>query len=173
MTEPDPNAPAPAPQNAPAETVEQLTERLAAAVAEAEKWKGFSRKHEDNAKANAEAARELKEIKDRELPELDRYKRSVEELTRRAEQAERLALRAQVASDKGIPANLVAKLTGGTLDELNAAADELLAWRGNQAPPPPVQPQPDMSQGAQQVPGSVSEDAEYEQYKQFLFPSQQ
>lgn len=158
---PEPTATDPQP---PAETVESLMEKLAAASAEAEKWKGFSRTNEDRAKANAEAARKLKEIEDRELPELERYKRSVQELTQRAEQAERTALRAQVASDKGIPANLVAQLTGGTLDELNAAADALLAWRGQQAPAPVPQPRPDPSQGAQ--PGAIdSDEALWQQYQ--------
>ena len=59
VTEPDPTPPAdPQP---PTETVESLMEKLTAATAEAEKWKGFSRTHEDRAKANAEAA----EVRDR------------------------------------------------------------------------------------------------------------
>lgn len=174
MSEPLPDADQVTPE-APAEAPAQPetdwkaeAERLAA---EAEKWKGYSRTHEDRSKANAEAARKLKEIEDREVPELERYKRDLAELQERAEKAERTALRAQVASDKGIPANLVAQLTGGTLEELTAAADALLAWRGTVAPVATSQPKPDTSQGAQPVSESAANDALYQQYKQHILPS--
>lgn len=48
----------------------------------------------------------------------------------RAAQAETKAMRAEVARDKGVPASA---LHGATREELEACADELLAWRGDQA----------------------------------------
>lgn len=177
MTAPqlDPTDP-PADQHPPAETVESLMEKLSAATAEAEKWKGFSRQNEDRAKANAEAARKLKEIEDRDLSELQKAQRDLAEAQERASNAERAALRSQVALGKGIPPELVDALAGSTAEELSAHADRLLAWRGTPTPPlapPATQPRPDASQGAQPLPDTSADDATYEQYKQFIFPSHQ
>ena len=139
--------------------------------AEAEKWKGITLKAEARANANADAARKLKEIEDRDLSDLQKAQRDLAEATTRAEAAEKAHMRSQVALAKGIPADLVDTLSGGTLDELNSHADRLLAWRGSVAPPVPPQPKPDPSQGAQPLSGQAAEDAEYAKYRAELFPS--
>ena len=164
---------APTEQQPPTETVESLAEKLAAAQAEADKWKGFSRTNEDRAKANAEAARKLKEIEDRDLSELQKAQRDLAAATTRAEAAEKAHLRSQVALAKGIPADLVDTLSGGTLDELNSHADRLIAWRAAAAPVAPPQPRPDPSQGAQPLSQTAAADAEYEQFRGHLFPTHQ
>lgn len=51
------------------------------------------------------------------------------EAERRATTAETNALRADVAREKGVPAK---SLTGSTREELEASADELIEWRGEQ-----------------------------------------
>lgn len=53
------------------------------------------------------------------------------EAENRAATAETNALRADVAREKGVPAKT---LTGSTREELEASADELIAWRGEQKP---------------------------------------
>jgi hypothetical protein len=64
---------------------------------------------------------------------------------KRATEAETKALRAEVALEKGIPANLLA---GTTKEELEASAAALIAFRGAQ-PPPPKQPIPGFTPGAE------------------------
>lgn len=135
---------------------------------DADQWKKFARQHEDRAKA---LAARLKEIEDRDLSDLQRAQRDVDEYRSRAEAAERAALRREVALNKGIPADLVDTLAGATEEELTAHADRLLAWRGAAAPPLTPQPKPDPSQGAQPLSGQAAEDAEYARYKAQLFPS--
>jgi len=53
---------------------------------------------------------------------------------KRATELEAKALRAEVAAAKGVPAAL---LTGSTAEELEAAADALIAFRGEQKPAGP------------------------------------
>lgn len=170
------------PEVAPQETPEQgaTAEQEKDWAAEAAKWKATSLKIEARAnaaaaeaKANAQAAQRLREIEDRDLSDLQRAQKELEDLRTRADVAEKTALRQQVALDKGIPANLALKLTGGTLDELSAAADELIAWRNAAAPVVPPAPKPDPSQGAQAQPAGALEDAEWEQFRAHVFPNHQ
>lgn len=103
-------------------------------AAEAAKWKALARKHEQAAKANASAAKKLAEIE-------DRNKSEAQKLEERAAAAEGLLgpiqqenARLRVALAKGLPADLVDRLRGGTEDELAADADKLLQLVGQQAP---------------------------------------
>ena len=140
--------------------------------AEAEKWKQFSRQNEDRAKANADAAKTLKSIQDRDLSDLDKAKAQIEELQERATIAERARLRSDVALAKGLPAVVVSALTGDTPEELNAAADALIKWRGSAVPATPAAPRPDPSQGAQPVSQTAADDADYARFKALVFPNQ-
>lgn len=162
---PEPTAPPVVPPVAPPPAAEKDWQ------AEAEKWKQFSRQNEDRAKANAEAAKALKVIQDRDLSELDRAKAQIEELQERAVAAERSKLRSDVALAKGLPADVVSALTGNTTEELTAAADALLKWRGSAAPATPTAPRPDPSQGAQPVSQATADEAEWQQYKSLVFPN--
>ena len=104
-------------------------------------WKAMARKHEDEKKALRKRLKEL-EPKAAQLDEITESQKSeLQRLQERAEAAERqaqeLALakdRAEVAADKGVPANL---LHGTTREELEAAADALLEFRGEQVKPAP------------------------------------
>lgn len=100
--------------------------------AEAEKWKAFSRKHEDAAKANAEKAKRLDELEESQKSELQKAADKAAAAEARIAEIEARALRAEVAAAKGIPAAL---LSGSTQEELEASADALLAFRGS-APKP-------------------------------------
>ncbi|WP_280429136.1 hypothetical protein [Nocardia brasiliensis] len=78
----------------------------------------------------------------------------IEKASQRAEQAEKLVaemqldkLRRDVADAKGIPAKLV---TGTTQEEMEAAADALISWRGvvpDQVPNSSPGPRPNPQQG--------------------------
>ena len=100
---------------------------LEAALAEVEKWKGFSRKNETQAKANAEAARKLQEYEDSQKTELEKAQARAAELEAQLAATAAASLRATVAAAKGGPAEL---LTGATQEELEASAAVLIAFRG-------------------------------------------
>lgn len=88
-------------------------------------------KFPDYDQLKADAA-ELKKIRDGEKTELQREKEAREAAEARADKAEFAALRSEVARDKGVPA---ASITGTTKEELEASAEELLAWRGDAGKP--------------------------------------
>lgn len=124
-------------------------------------WKQMSRKNEEQAKANAEAAKKLKDIQDRDLSELQRAQRDAEELRTQFEVLNRTNLRNQVALQKGLPADVAAILSGSTEEELTAHADALLAWRGSATP---TTPRPDPGQGPRPASPEADEDALFKQF---------
>lgn len=86
----------------------------------------------DKIKADAE---ELAKIRDAEKTELQKAVERAEEAERRASSAEKTALKNKVAASKGVPAS---SLVGETEEELIASADELIAWRDQNAKPAPA-----------------------------------
>jgi len=159
---PEPQQPADAPvEGAPVEPQEPAQPKPTETV---DFWKQKAREQESRAKANADAAKRLKEIEDRDLSELQKAQRDRDELAQRLEQTQRDAVRSRVALEKGLPADIAATLNGSSEEELAAHADRLLAWRGNV---PPVTPRPDPSQGARPSTPQADADAEYERF----FPS--
>jgi hypothetical protein len=117
--------------------------------AEAEKYKALARKHEERSKANAAAAARLAEVEDASKTEAQRMHDRLAALERETADARATALRHEVASAKGVPAEL---LHGATEDELHAAADALLAFRGQQPSSQPARL--DLGQGSRPAPGS-------------------
>lgn len=99
--------------------------------AEARKWKELSRKNEHRMKENAEKARLYDEAQEKGKSELQKAQEAAAKAEARAAALESKVLRAQVAAAKGVDADL---LSGSTLEELEASADRLLAWRGAQIP---------------------------------------
>lgn len=75
---------------------------------EVEKWKSLSRKNEQQAKANAQAAKELEELKRAQLSETEKLIESTREETRRAVRIE--------FAQKVVDAELKAALNGRVLD---------------------------------------------------------
>lgn len=92
------------------ETVEPETEETETVdlASELEKWKNLSRKNEQQAKANAQAARELDELKKSQLTEQERLIQSVKDETANA-------LRIEFAQ-KLVDAELKSSLNGRALD---------------------------------------------------------
>lgn len=85
----------------------------------------------DNLKS---AAEKLAEIEAANQTEAEKTQARLEAAEKRAAELEVQYLRAEVANEKGVPAKLLA---GATREELEAAADELIAFRGEQKPPAP------------------------------------
>lgn len=94
--------------------------------AEAEKWRAMSRKHEGQAKGNADAAKRLQELEDKDKTELERLTAAQQAADQRAAAAEAKALRFEVALAKQVPPKLMKFLSGSTQDEIEASAAELL-----------------------------------------------
>ena len=120
----------------PAEPVEKSPEAdlgdsgKQAIVAEREARKAAERQLRDVQKA-------LKEYEDRDKTELQKALERAEVAEKTAAEAQFSALRSRVAAAKGVPAS---SLTGATEDELTASADDLIAWRDQNAKP--AQPAP-------------------------------
>lgn len=97
--------------------------------AEARKWEKRSKENLAVAKANEEAAQRLAAFEESQKTEAQKLQdeRDQAKAELAAERAARL--RAEVAATKGIPANL---LSGSTQEELEASADALIAFKGEQ-----------------------------------------
>jgi len=79
-------------------------------------------------------AAKLAEIESANQTEAEKVQARLDAAEKRASELESKALRAEVAAAKGVP---VALLTGSTQEELEAAADALIAFRGEQKPAGP------------------------------------
>lgn len=135
----DTQIPAPQPTDqTPAPTVEQpppAQEQAPATppVKPETDWKAEARKWETRAKENNAAAKRLAEIEEASKTEAERQADRFAQLQAENARLQAEALRAQVAATKGVPADLLA---GATEEELNAAADRLLEFRGAATPTP-------------------------------------
>lgn len=85
-------------------------------------------KYQDYDKLKADAE-EYRKLQDKDKTEAQREKDRADAAERKALELEARVLRSDVASEKGVPAAL---LTGTTKEELEASADALLAFRGEQ-----------------------------------------
>lgn len=93
-------------------------------------------KSEREAKAAAEkraaaAEARIKEFEDRDKSEAEKQSERLAEIERENAELKSAKTRAEVAAAKGVPAGL---LTGSTQEELEAAADALLAFKGDPQP---------------------------------------
>ena len=131
------------------ETTETEAEKPEAPAQETD-WKAMARKWEAQAKANKTAAEKLAELEEANKTAEQKAAERLAAAEKRAAELEDKALRAEVAAEKGVPAKF---LTGSTREELEASADELIAFRGEQKP---SAPKPDPSQGAKGKQGAGS-----------------
>lgn len=155
-----PEGPAPAPKR-----VEEVTpgaEHLGDPGKQAlERMKAERDEARKTAKANADAAKRLKEIEDRDLSELQKAQRDREEALTRVKEIEQEAIRNRVALAKQLDSKAASFLKGLTEEELTASAEELIAWRSNL---PPTAPRPDPGQGPRPTTPQAEMDAEYLRY---------
>lgn len=114
--------------------------------AEARKWETRAKENLAKASENSAAAQRLAEIEEANKTEAEKAQARAEAAERRASELEAKVLKADVAADKGVPAAL---LSGSTREELEAAADALLAFRGEvpAGPKPPYVPAQQPGQG--------------------------
>lgn len=111
------------------ETDETKTDTTAPDLtAEVEKWKALSRKNEQRAKDNEEAAKRLAELENANKSDLEkalaRAEAAEKQLAEREQADKARALADEVAKAKGVSAGV---LRGSTREELEAHADEILA----------------------------------------------
>lgn len=97
--------------------------------AEARKWESRAKQNFADAKANEGAAQRLAEIEEAQKTEAQKAQERLEAAEKRAAELELKAARAEVAAAKGVPAGL---LSGDTVADLEASADALIAFRGEQ-----------------------------------------
>ncbi len=137
--QPTPPNPAPKPSEpaAPPRTFTQDEANAFAAEAKRKERESVAAKYGDldQLKALADAQKAAEEAA---KTEAQKQADALAKLTAENEALKVSNLRAQVAEAKGVPAAL---LTGSTQAEIEAAADALIAFRGEQKPtPPPVTP---------------------------------
>lgn len=110
-------------------------------------------------KANGEAEKnrlKLKAVDDAKLSEIEKAQRDAAEATQELAKLRTSSLRQQAAIDTGLPAKWIGRLTGDTLEDLTADANEILADLNK-----PRKPAPDASQGARSS-ALTEEEALYE-----------
>jgi hypothetical protein len=110
-------------------------------------WKALARKWEARAKAakaDTDAAARWREYEQSQKSEHEKLQERLDALQAEATQATARLMRYEVASEKGIPAEAIDLLTGSSRDELEAAADKLLALIANQSK---TTTKPDLNQG--------------------------
>lgn len=95
--------------------------------AEIKKWRDLSRKHEAEAKKNADAAKKLEAIEAASKSDLEKANEAQTAAERRTTDLERQLARTNVALSKGLTASQAKRLVGDTQEELEADADELLS----------------------------------------------
>lgn len=103
--------------------------------AEARKWESRAKENLAAAKANETAAQRLAEIEESQKTEAQKVQEALEQAQRELAETRLQAARAEVAASKGVPVDL---LSGGTREELEAAADALIAFRGEPAKGPVI-----------------------------------
>lgn len=89
-------------------------------------WKQRSRENERKAKENADAAKRLADIEDKDKSEQQKLSEKVAAAEKRAAEAEASVLRRDIAATKGLPAGMADRLRGTTQDEIEEDADALL-----------------------------------------------
>lgn len=104
--------------------------------AEAEKWKALSRKNEERAKENLAAVRRLEKLEADNQTLEQKSATDTASLEAKATEAEAKAMRYEVASAMGVPAELMQFLTGSSKKELEDQADRLLATIDKNPPLP-------------------------------------
>jgi hypothetical protein len=176
----DPPVADPPPDPAPEPPVESDKDKTDY-KADAEKWKALSRKHEANAKSNADAAKKLADIEDAQKSETERLAAAKEAAEQRATAAITRAVRAEVkamasgefadpsdAEDAINPADYVDDSGEINTDAIKARLAELLEakphWRKAASPATPP-PRPDPGQGSRPTPPATNfRDAPHEEF---------
>lgn len=119
-------------------------------------WKAEARKWEARAKADYDAANKWREF---ELSQKSDFEKMADELSKykaEAAAAELKAVRYEVATANGIPAEAMELLTGDTRETIQASAEKLAALIAAQSKTNPLRP--DVNQGQPATGGSSPKD---------------
>lgn len=108
-------------------------------------WKAEARKWEARAKADHDAANKWREYETSQKTDYERLADELATAKAEASEASTKLLKHEIAAQRGIPADALTLLHGSTREELETAADALLALIANQSKP--VAPKPDTNQG--------------------------
>lgn len=126
--------------------------------AEVEKWKTLARKHEQQAKANAAAAKKLAEIEAAQKSAEEKAAEARAEAERERDELRLALLRRDAAEEAGLPRSWADRLKGATAEELLADAKNLakdLAPKDN-PPAATARAVPDLKSGALPTDGAPS-----------------
>lgn len=149
-------------ETANTETIDETEKPVDGAEAQAEAtepdWKALARKWEARAKAAKADAEDASKWREYEQSQKSDNEKNAERLAAaEAEAAIATAklTRYEVAASKGVPAEAIELLTGTTREEVEAAADKLLALIANQSK---SAPKPDVNQGKPAKSGTSTAD---------------
>jgi predicted RNase H-like nuclease (RuvC/YqgF family) len=141
VTDPNPDPNAPDPNEPEPFDEERAKAKIAKANSEAAQLRKRAKEAED--KVSTLEAR-LDELEGKDKSEVEKLTAKLAEYDRKAQEAEQRALRAEVAASKGLTPAQAKRLQGGSLEELEADADELLEsfkpQEGNGSGPLPGKP---------------------------------
>lgn len=121
-----------APQGTPETPAESVVE---APAQDATDWKAEARKWEARAKENAVKARRADELEESQKSEIQKAQERADAAERELATTKQETLRLSVAAKHGVPAHL---LSGSNEDEIEASAQALIEFRGEQATPDQV-----------------------------------
>ena len=141
----------------PTEVIQEVVETEPQGEVDTTDWKAEARKWEKRAKDSREAAEKWSEYEKSLKPEQERLAEELAIARSEAESARTALLRHEVAAEKGVPADAVKLLVGSTREELEEAADVLLALVAEQVKP--KTPRPDSNQGKPAVGNMSTKDA--------------
>lgn len=138
------DAPEPAPADAPDEpdTGDEPEGDTPDPAAEAEKWKALARKHESQAKKNADAARRLAEIEESQKTEQQKLAEAKDAAAQEATEARAEATRLRMAIKYGLEEEDLDLLGTGPEEDIEARAERLAARIGAMTEPSDDKPGP-------------------------------
>lgn len=119
-------------------------------------WKAEARKWEARAKADHDAANRWREFELSQKSEYEKLAEKVSVFESQASEAQTKLLKYEVAAAKGVPNEALDLLTGSSREELETAADKLLALIADQSKP--SAPKPDLNQGKPATAGTSPAD---------------
>ena len=119
-------------------------------------WKTEARKWETRAKADHEAANKWREFETSQKSEYERLAERLAQAEATASEASAKAIRYEVATAKGIPAEALDLITGNDRETIEASADKLAALIAAQSKP--NQTKPDPNQGMPATGGNSPKD---------------
>jgi hypothetical protein len=141
----------------PQEGAEQPAETKTFDADYVKKLRDEAAKYRTEAKANADAAKKLAEIEEANKSEADKQAERLAQAEERAKALEVKAARLDVASESGVPADLLAGPEDGSPEALKAFADKVIAYTEQAGKPRPPKPDPNQGRSGSGGPKSTTD----------------